>query len=66
MTHVIAPGDTLWALARRYGVTVAQLQAWNPGIDPAALRIGDTLNIDEPLPTTGTPNRTRWSTPTLR
>ncbi|MFO7259939.1 MAG: LysM peptidoglycan-binding domain-containing protein [bacterium] len=27
--HRVRPGDTLWALARRYGVTVSQLRAWN-------------------------------------
>lgn len=28
-THVVVPGDTLWALARRYDVSVAQLRRWN-------------------------------------
>ena len=29
VTHTVANGDTLWSLARRYGVTVAQLVRWN-------------------------------------
>ncbi len=29
VTHTVTNGDTLWSLARRYGVTVAQLVRWN-------------------------------------
>ncbi len=27
--HRVRPGDSLWAISRRYGVSVSQLQAWN-------------------------------------
>ncbi|MBT9167930.1 MAG: N-acetylmuramoyl-L-alanine amidase LytC [Firmicutes bacterium] len=28
-THAVVAGDTLWSIARQYGVTVAQLREWN-------------------------------------
>jgi hypothetical protein len=49
MTHVIASGDTYSALARRYGVTVDDLLAWNPGVDPRLLSIGMTVNVSAPV-----------------
>ena len=44
-TYPIAKGDTLWALSRKFGVTVAQIQTANPGIVATALRIGQVINI---------------------
>lgn len=44
--HVVAPGETLYALARRVGVQPAELAAWN-GISPATpLRAGQTLRLN--------------------
>jgi membrane-bound lytic murein transglycosylase D len=43
--HRIANGDTLSAMAVRYGVTVNQIMSENPGTNPKALRIGMTLRI---------------------
>jgi LysM repeat protein len=31
-TYTVAPGDTLYSIARRFGCTVAALQGWNPGL----------------------------------
>lgn len=45
-THTIVPGDTLYALGQRYGVSVANLRKRNPDTDPAALQVGDSLRID--------------------
>jgi serine-type D-Ala-D-Ala carboxypeptidase/endopeptidase (penicillin-binding protein 4) len=44
-THVIRSGDTLDALARRYGVTVRELEAANPGLDPRRLIPGRSIRI---------------------
>ncbi len=44
-THVVASGETLAAIARKYGVTVAALQDANPGVSPKHLRVGQTLNL---------------------
>ncbi|HYW12675.1 MAG TPA: LysM peptidoglycan-binding domain-containing protein [Longimicrobium sp.] len=44
-THTVASGETFFAIARRYGVTAAQLRAINPGVDQDALEIGDVLRL---------------------
>lgn len=45
-THRVRSGETLWSLARRYGLTVEQLAAQN-GLDPGvALRAGQTLRVE--------------------
>ena len=43
--HTIRFGDTLLALARHYGISVAQIHASNPGIQERSLRIGNRLLI---------------------
>jgi membrane-bound lytic murein transglycosylase D len=53
--YLVAPGETLYALARRAGVRPAELAAWN-GLSPAApLRAGQVLYLrpttTEPTPT---------------
>jgi serine-type D-Ala-D-Ala carboxypeptidase/endopeptidase (penicillin-binding protein 4) len=44
-THTIRSGDTLDALARRYGTTVAALQRANPGLNPRRMVPGRTIRI---------------------
>lgn len=43
--HHVASGETLSHVARRYGVTVADLQAANPDIRPRYLRIGARITV---------------------
>lgn len=43
--HLIRTGDTLYALSRSYGVSVAMIQSWNPGLDPQRLRVGSSLFV---------------------
>jgi LysM repeat protein len=43
--YVIAPGDTLEAIAARYGTTVAVLLRLNPGVQPTALTPGEQLRV---------------------
>lgn len=49
-THVVQSGESLWALSRRYGVTVTDLALWNNLRKGAALRVGQRLTVirDEP------------------
>jgi LysM repeat protein len=44
-THIVAAGETLAAIARKAGVSLAALQAANPGVTPKKLRVGQTLNL---------------------
>ncbi len=46
--YTVRVNDTLWDIATRYGMTVAQLTAANPGINPAALRPGQILTFSSP------------------
>lgn len=51
MTYTVAPKDTLEKIARKFGVTVAQILAANPQItNPNKIAIGDVIVI----PTAGT------------
>lgn len=43
-SHVVSKGDTLYSLSRRYGTTVAAIQAAN-GINDTTIVLGNTLNI---------------------
>jgi Tfp pilus assembly protein FimV len=45
--YSVRSGDTLGAIADRLGTTVDELLALNPGIDPRALRVGQTLRLEQ-------------------
>lgn len=44
-TYRVQSGDSLWTIARRFGVGVAQLRAWNGLPEGAVLRPGQTLTV---------------------
>jgi peptidoglycan DL-endopeptidase LytF len=41
----VAPGDTLAKIARKFAVKVDGLEAENPGLDPARLKVGQKIRI---------------------
>ena len=41
----VKPGDTLFSIATQFGTSVKELQRLNPGIDPSALQVGQTLVV---------------------
>jgi LysM repeat protein len=43
--HTVAAGETFFGIARRYGVTAAQLRAMNPDVDPESVEVGDVLRL---------------------
>ncbi|MBT8335619.1 MAG: LysM peptidoglycan-binding domain-containing protein [Gemmatimonadetes bacterium] len=43
--HVVRSGDSLWTIARRYGVSVGQLRSWNGLREGAVLQPGDRLRL---------------------
>ena len=45
LTHKVQAGQTLYAIARDYNISVAVLREDNPSINPQALSIGETLWI---------------------
>jgi LysM repeat protein len=46
--HVVTAGETLYSLARRYGVSVRRLMAWNDLDDASALQTGQRLRVRPP------------------
>ncbi|GAA5335650.1 MULTISPECIES: LysM peptidoglycan-binding domain-containing M23 family metallopeptidase [Thermus] len=51
--HTVAPGETLYGIARRYGVRVEDLARWNGLSDPNRIRAGQVLWVglwEVPLP----------------
>lgn len=55
--HLVLLGETLYSIARRYGVTAQEIQAINPAKIPTVddIRAGDTIDIPCPRPVTATP-----------
>lgn len=47
-SYVVRQGDSLWQIARRFGVSVAQLQQWNSLKGGSVLRPGQTLIVAQP------------------
>ena len=45
LQYVVQEGDTLYTIALSFGLSLAALQAANPGVDPAALGVGQSLLI---------------------
>jgi len=43
--YEVKKGDTMWALAKRYGISVKDLQALNADIDPTRMQLGSTLKL---------------------
>jgi len=43
--HQVRRGDSLWTIARRYGVTVRQLQTWNNLGSRSLIRPGQRLRV---------------------
>ena len=52
--HVIARGETLFQIAELYGLSFAELAAYNNITDPDDIQAGQTLRIPQPGETTTT------------
>jgi LysM repeat protein len=49
-SYAVATGDTMASIARRFGLTVADLAAWNEIENPHLLKPGQTLRLTAPPP----------------
>ena len=54
--HTVQSGDTFFSIAKKHGMSTAALIAANPSVKPAALRLGQQINL-------GTASKTTASTP---
>ena len=49
--HEVKEKDTMWALAKRYGISVDEIQRLNEGVDPRRMQLGSKLRLtDAPQP----------------
>lgn len=48
-THLVQPGETLWSLSQRYGVSVAALRRWNGVPVGDVLKVGQRVIVTPPL-----------------
>jgi LysM domain len=44
--YSVRSGDTLGTIAERFGTTVDELLVLNPGVDPHALRVGQSIRVE--------------------
>lgn len=50
--HIVAPGDTLFQIARHYNLNLNDLAKWNNLAPPYSLSVGQKLRITQPSPST--------------
>jgi membrane-bound lytic murein transglycosylase D len=48
ITYVVKRGDSLWKIARAFGVLMEKLVVWNNLASPSRLRVGDRLKVFVP------------------
>lgn len=65
-TYKIQRGDMLGPIAKKYGVTVSAIEAANPGIDSARLKIDAVIKIPAPAHGATPLATTRPATPATR
>jgi LysM repeat protein len=47
--YVIAAGDTVAKIARKFGISIADFEAINPSLNPTRLKIGQKVRVYEKL-----------------
>jgi len=65
VSYTVQPGDTLSSIARDWGTTVAQLQAWNGEAYPSLITNPNTLQAGWELVVSGDPRATPVPTPVV-
>ncbi len=66
VVHRVGPGETLWAIARRYQVDVARISACNPGLSGGRIAAGQTVSVYRPAEATAVADASRRHTYTVR
>lgn len=66
LEHSVRRGDTLWDIARKYRVSVANIARWNNMAPRDTLRIGQTLVIWQNNTSSASSTQTTGTTPVMR
>lgn len=45
LSYRVRPGDNLWYIAQRHGVTVQELRKWNPNVKSDLIHSGDIMTV---------------------
>jgi len=56
ISHVVQPGENLWSIAARYGVSVQQIMRANGITNPNMIFVGSVIQVPvstQPVPTPG-------------
>lgn len=64
--HRVRPGESLWVIARRYSVSVTDIQRWNNLGQNTTIRPGQRLSIRAETPAQAAPVRTQPTRYTVR
>jgi LysM repeat protein len=56
--HTVATKETMYSIARQYGVTVSQIRAWN-SLGSDELQVGQTIYVTQPRTDVATQQRTQ-------
>jgi len=49
-THIVASGESFWTIAKKYDITVEELIAANPDVNPEKLQIDQKISLVVPKP----------------
>ena len=50
-THIVGTGETIYAIAKKYGTTTEAVLRANPGLNPARIHAGDKIRVPTSSPT---------------
>lgn len=51
--YVVQPGDTMFLIARKFGISLQELVRANPGVDPDLILPGQVINVPSPTGAVG-------------
>lgn len=57
--HIVEMGDSFWSISREYNLTVDDLIAANPSVNPALIHPGDELSLIIPKPYIGVETKSK-------
>lgn len=49
-THIIQSGESFWSIAKKYNMSLSDLQKSNPGVNPEKVKIGQVISLIVPKP----------------